>query len=160
MPTALELENDRLRQRVARIENFLARSRQELTAPERARMDAARTHCDGVLALVGERAPDPNIGEGEIAYRARLLGKAARLTKRFETSRFDSCDVNSLDLMEKVVYPAAHESARNDAAGPGKLVAYTEGDGSGRQITKFTGDPLAWMGAFMSTGAHGSFNVE
>jgi hypothetical protein len=151
-------ETERLRAQV----DYLSAQLEELKRPRDAgtaeRMRAAQHRADSVLSYRGERAVEPLPNDTELSYRARLATSVGAHTSEFKTSRFDSCDNNLLTALEDRLYPMAEAQIRNDADGrPGVLVPREEYDESGRRITKFYGDPMAWMQHFHSGAQIGNF---
>jgi hypothetical protein len=152
-------ETDRLRAKLDYAESQLRYLNRPRDGAEIARMDAAKARADGVLANFGETASPPKLGEAEVEYRQRLLRQIGAKTQRFAESRFDGMPVPALDHLEQVVVAEARETLRSDSnAKPGVLIPVRHRDESGRMITTFEGDALAWMAPFMSTGQVGYIN--
>ena len=146
-------ENTDLKARLATFEATLKGLTAEVTPDEREALATAQSRADSVAAMFGDRAPVPMSGETSIDYRKRVLKRFQPHSPQFKESRFDSLDGAMLKPIEDIVY---HDSI-NAAKGPaqvkaGLLVPEVRPDAAGRQITRYHGDPMAWMQHFC-TGA-------
>jgi 8-oxo-dGTP pyrophosphatase MutT (NUDIX family) len=149
--SALATENADLKAKLADLEGKVDGLTREIPAEERNAIAVAQARADSVAAMFGERASAPITGETSLAYRRRLLKSMQKRSTKFKEARVDSLDSETLGMIENVVYGEAAEAARrtDSADKPGILVPYYETDEAGRRITKFHGDPMAWMQHFM-----------
>jgi hypothetical protein len=146
-----------LREQIAALSNIVRSITAETPAADRDALARAQSRADSVAAMFGERAPQPFPGERPLDYRKRALSKFQRHSERFKDSRLDSLDDATLSATEEHVYHDAQVAARSPATPTaGRLIGRTERIG-GRDITTFTGDPMAWMGAFMTGPQSGDF---
>lgn len=159
---ALTAENSTLRDRLAAMETKLAGLAQltrEVSADERNALAAAQARADSIASLFGERVSAALPGETPQSYRRRLLAKFQKHSARFKDVPLNQLDGAVLDAIEKDIYADAQIAAKNPATPRvGVLVPYQETDPAGRTITKFYGDPLAWMAPFMTGAQVGTFN--
>lgn len=146
---ALERENAELRRRLVAVEGTVREMTRETTAEERDALAAAQARADGVACLFGERVPAPTPGETSLAYRRRLIQRFQKHSPNFKSGSFATMDAATLALVERQVYADAQTAATAVAEGkPGLLVPMVSSDAAGRQITRFHGDPMAWMQTF------------
>ena len=151
----IDQENAELRRRLEAAEKRLTR---EVPPEERDQIIATKARFDGVMAAFGKEAPDPTPGMSALEYRRRRAAEAAEVTP-MKGSQFYGLESPALAKVEDAVYADAQRALTHTARErPGVLVAQKSRDAGGREITKFVGDPLAWMWAFMHRGASGSFN--
>ncbi len=144
--------------RLADAERRVAGLRREQTADERDQLAEAQVRADGVARLFGQRALPPLPGESPLRYRQRLATALQKHSPRFASARLDGLDSATLAGIENEIYSDASGAAHRGDDLPGRLVPVQEIDVAGRQITRFTGDPLAWMAPFMGTHVIGRFN--
>jgi hypothetical protein len=121
---------------------------------------SAQARADSVAGMFGDRVAPPIAGETSLAYRRRLLKKFQPFSPRFKETRLDGLDASALGAIEDHVFHDAVTAARNpNTAGiTGRLVAHKSIDSAGRTVTEFSGDPMAWMAPFMTSGRVGHFN--
>lgn len=134
----------------------------ETSSTDRDALASAQARADAVAAMFGDRASPPISGETPLAYRKRLLKGFQRHSDQFkdtEAAAFSSLNDAMLTPIESMIYADAQAAARNpDTAGVGVIVPVVERDSAGRQITRYVGDPMAWMQHHMGTGTGGFFN--
>jgi hypothetical protein len=153
---AAEKELKSLREKYDNLAAQVTAATREVPHDERNLIAATQSRADSVAVMFGARAPQPMFGETALAYRKRCLSMFQKHSKKFEKSDFSHADAASLDLVEKAVYADAETAARSASAERmHQIVPFVERDHAGRQITKFYGDPLAWMGHFMTGGQTG-----
>ena len=146
-------ENDALRQQIAEMDKRLSAMSRPLSHEDRDALSRAQARADQVAQMFGDHASPPLSGESPIAYRKRLAAKFQKHSASMKDVRLDSLDGAAFDLMEERIYADAQSVARSPTvAAPGRLMPIRETDSAGRTITKFTGDPMAWMGSFMTPG--------
>jgi hypothetical protein len=152
------VEVDGLKARLAEMERLFRGITAEAPAAERDALAQAQSRHDAVAAMFGDRAPPPSPGETSLAYRRRLAGRLQRHSPRFEKASFAALDSASLGAVEDIVYADAVAASRAPAQeSAGTLIEEVRREG-GRDVTRFHGDPMAWMQHF-STGAQvGRFN--
>ncbi|MGH7054943.1 MAG: hypothetical protein ACREFA_14165 [Stellaceae bacterium] len=149
----IETENRETRERIARLESQIGRIRSGQEADERDELAAAQARADAVAALFGERVPSPGLGQGALAYRRSLLRRFQKHSPQFKDSSLGGLDAPAVELVERQVYADAADAARAAPDGkPGVLVPQQSRDAAGRLITRFYGDPLAWMQPFIRGG--------
>jgi hypothetical protein len=146
-------ENRYLRNQLADLQHRLSSVQRSTSAEERNEIAAATARCDAVARLYGTTASAPVPGETPLAYRRRLAAHYQRYSKTFAQARLDALDAATFEPVESTIFAEAAEAARDPASyGPGELVAVQERDSAGRLVTKYYGDPLSWMAAFMGSG--------
>lgn len=150
-----EAENKGLRARLERLEARLGR---EVDPTERDALATAQARADGALAMFGERAPGPLPGDDVLSYRRRLVQRLAKYSPEFKEGNFAQTDPATLDLIEAKVYADAQVAAKTTASNRvGALVPVTTRE-FGRDVTRYHGDPLAWMAPYMRGANLGKFN--
>jgi len=159
MSVSLQQENENLKWRLRQLETQMVTMQRPVSGLEAAEMEQCAAAFDASVAALGDSAPPPMPGETPLDYRRRLCAKLAKYCPEYENARFDSVDPALLTVVEPRLHAGAREAARNSAQ-PGKMIAVSERDSSGRLITKHYGDPLAWMGAFMLDGQCGRLNTD
>ena len=146
---SIKRENQALK---ARLDEMEARLR-PLSHADRDQLSAAQARADGVMQLFGKQANAPLAGETPISYRKRLADSLKKHSSDLKDVRMDSLDGRAFDLVEERIYADARSAALNPAEAPmGRLIPQVRRDSAGREITSFTGDPMAWMQHFMSGG--------
>jgi hypothetical protein len=108
---------------------------------------SAQARADGVYHLFGERAPPPQVNEGLVAYRRRLLRPLQVHSETWkEADLLKIADAAAFDRIEGQVYAdAEHRGVAADSVPAGKLRPVTRRSDSGHQITEYVGDTSAWM---------------
>jgi hypothetical protein len=154
---SIETENEQLRAQLAELRRKVDTLRRPVSYDERDAIAAAQVRADAVAQLFGTRAAPPLTGESPMRYRARLLNRFKAHSPRFKDEHFDYYSDASMSVAEDIVFADASKAARGDLNNGG-LVPVESRDAAGRLITKFAGDPLSWMSAFMSNGARGFIN--
>jgi 8-oxo-dGTP pyrophosphatase MutT (NUDIX family) len=160
---ALATENAELKAKLAAIGTDVTALRDTVTSltretpiEERDALAKAQARADGIAAMFGHQVSAPITGETSLAYRKRLLAGFLRHSPRLKDAKLDAADGPLLATIEDVIYADAAEAARRaDGATTGVLIPHVERDSAGRQITRFTGDPLAWMAPHMTGGQVG-----
>jgi len=152
-------ENEALRKQ---IEDMTARIN-AVTAPlsnaDRDALSTAQARADSVAQMFGDTVTAPLHNENPVAYRKRLAAKFQKHSTEFKDVKLDSLEGPSFDIVESKIYADAQTVAMNPSEGTaGRLIPMVRTDSAGRKITTFTGDPLAWMGTFMSPGAISTIN--
>ena len=155
---ALAVVNADLAARLARAEAAITAMTTETPASERNALAEAQARADSVAGLFGKRASAPVPGERAVDYRKRQLNTFKTHSSRFANSNLSTLDEAMLGPIEDIVYADAVTAAKApDAGGAGILIPITEKMGA-REITRFTGDPMAWMQHFMTGAQIGRFN--
>ena len=146
-------ENAELHRKLAELSAVVKSFTTEVTAEDRNALASAQSRADGIAGLFGSRALPPMPGEAPAAYRRRLAGNFKRHSEKFKDSRFDGMDDATFAAIEEIVYADAASAARSPSRGAtGVLIPIREPDETGRMLTRWTGDSLAWRQHFM-TGA-------
>jgi hypothetical protein len=150
----------------AQLRYKLEQMQAQLDAVQRPRADAeaeqiavAYARADAMAQRFGGRAAVTIAGESALAYRRRLLRGFLQYSPTMANADLAGCSSVALGAVEDRVYHDAAAASRDPARSglEGKLIAHHEDDGSGRVITTFTGDPLAWMSPYMTSGRKGRF---
>ncbi len=150
-------ENGRMLAQIRDLQDQIAAAQRERTTGDIEEMQAAQLRADAVGALFGERVPSPTVNDDVVSYRRRLLTKFQRHSPRYKDAQISRYDPAAVASAEEVIYADAVKAARNGAAEkPGVMVAHKHRDASGREITEWHGDPMAWMQHFMAPGVVGS----
>jgi hypothetical protein len=158
MSSAAQHENDRLRAQVRAMEDRVRNLTAERPASERDALAAAYARADSVARQFGNTASQPVPGETPSAYRKRLLAPFLPHSPRFKGSRLDGLDASGLNAVEEMVFADAVAAAKSpEAHARGALIPVVTMEG-GRPITRFNGDPMAWMQHFMTGAQVCSFN--
>lgn len=152
---ALVGENAELKRRLAAVEARFT----PLDPEERNMLARAQARADGIAGLFGKRATAPIAGESSIDYRRRLANDFKQHSARYKDKALTSLDSDMLGLVEEQIYADAAITARSpDRAGAGVLIPIREPDETGRMITRWTGDNMAWMQHYMSGARVGKIN--
>jgi hypothetical protein len=150
--SALRQENNDLKARLAAVEGMVAHLTRETPAEERNALAQAQARADGVAGLFGERAAAPMPGESSADYRRRLVAKFKQHSPKFAETDLSRLDAAVLGPIEDIIYNDAASAARNPTrAAHGVVIPITTRE-NGRDVTRFTGDPLGWMAPFMLDG--------
>lgn len=129
-----------------------------VSAEERNALAMAQSRADGIAGLFGQRASAPVPGETAVEYRRRLAGEFKQHSPKLKDKSLASLDADMLGMVEEQIYADAASAARSpDRAGIGVLIPIREPDETGRVITRYTGDNMAWMQFFMSPSRVGKF---
>lgn len=154
---AIVKENESLKARLEAVEGVVAHLTRETPAEERNALAAAQARADGIAGLFGERAAAPMPGESSTDYRKRLVAKFKQHSPKFADADLSRLDAAVLGPIEDIIYNDAASAAKNPTrAGHGVVIPITTRE-NGRDVTRFTGDPLGWMAPFMLDGI--SFRV-
>jgi len=115
---------------------------------------AAHNRADALMQRLGTPTPAPAPGETAERYRQRLLARLQpHTTLAGAALPIGSMSGAVLDQIEGKIYADAQAAARNPQnIRPGELRAVRERDQSGRLITTYVGDPMAWRNAFTAPG--------
>jgi hypothetical protein len=154
---SIESDNAQLRAQIAELTRKVETLRRPTSYDERDALASAQVRADGVAQLFGTKASPPLTGESPMRYRARLLNRFKQHSPRFKDEHFDYYSDASMSVAEDVIYADATKAAKGDLNNGG-LVPVQSRDEAGRLVTRFAGDPLAWMSAFMTTGHRGYIN--
>jgi hypothetical protein len=148
-----------LRRQIATLERKLNTPRPE---QERNEIAEAQSRADAVERAFGRN--DAAVlgcvpGESALGYRRRLVRQYQRHSPRWKGARVEAIGYDTIGIVEGDVYKDAAAAARDPKNfGPGELRAIKERDESGRMVTRFVGDPMAWMSQFMTGGQVGFIN--
>jgi hypothetical protein len=130
---------------------------------DEAKFAAIQSRADEVARALGSRAEAPMHGETLMAYRRRMLAIALPHSPRWKG--FDLTAVGDNDTIisniENDAYADAMTEARSPARVPdGHLIQRDRplGDGTGRTVREYHGDPKAWMSQFMNVPRIGYFH--
>ncbi len=147
---AVNAENAELRLRLKSLEDLMKGVKRESSREDADALAASQARADGVSAMFGDRAPPPIPGETPLDYRRRMAKKFQRHSARFKDTRLESLDAATLDTVEDIIYHDAIQNAREPGdVTPGILVPSISRDEAGRQITRFHGDVMGFLGPFM-----------
>jgi hypothetical protein len=155
-PNEIRRENDIIRAKIAQMERMVAAS-QNRSGEDSHALLVAQARFDAAGAALGRSASEPTMVDTPESYRRKLLKELTEFSPRHKDVNVYTLTGSVLDSVEERVYHDAQEFARSTANNtPGKLLAVKERIG-GRECTKFHGDPLVWMQAFMTGGQSGHF---
>lgn len=108
---------------------------------------------DSVAAQFGDSAPAPLMAETLPQYRRRLVEPYKQHSPAWSRADLSRCPDEVLDVAEKQILADARREALAPTKVPaGTLVERQTRDQAGRLITKFYGDPGAWMDQFKMPG--------
>ena len=108
-----------------------------------------QARADAIARAFGDAAPPRLAGERLFAYRCRLLEPLKKHSPEWRTVDLHRLQADSLEVAERAILDAARrEATRPTSFRPGELVERTETDATGRNITRFFGDPEACWGIF------------
>lgn len=146
--------------RVNALRKEVAAVRRELSSEDVEALVATQARADAALQPFGKRSSPPISGETPDKYRQRMLRHLAPLSPRFKDETFHYVTGAALAVCEDQVYADAASAARDcdNPANAGRLIPLRKADDTGRVITRFAGDPLSWMTAFMDGGRRGHIN--
>jgi hypothetical protein len=150
----MSMSTQQLRAEVAQLTRQVETLRRPTSYSEKDAISTAHVRADAVAQLFGERASQHLPGESPMRYRARLLNRFKQYSPRFQDELFDFYGDAAMTTAEEVIFADASKAALGDLNN-GKLVPVQERDAAGRLVTKFAGDPMSWMQAFMSNGRRG-----
>jgi hypothetical protein len=143
------LEADRLRAQIRALEQQMARSTRQITGAEADELRNIQSRFDHAGSTIGERPNEPAMGQKPIEYRRQLCSQYAKHSDEFKNTRFDFADSAMLDVVEPKVLAQVRQAGYSNVK-PGVMVPERIEDGSGRVITKWHGDPNAWLQFFKS----------
>jgi hypothetical protein len=155
--TPVDNSNAALRQQIDALQVKIRALQSPVSETERDALRVAQYRCDSVTALLGMGVSPPGFGETSLAYRRRAAAALQFHSPDLKNTRLDSVDSPTLAALEDRIYNDAVSAARGRDT-PGRLHEVKERDASGRLITRYTGDPMAWMQHFMGQGHSGFFN--
>ncbi|MDE3023897.1 MAG: NUDIX hydrolase, partial [Pseudomonadota bacterium] len=148
-----------LRSQIASLNARLSTLSTQPSMEERDAMASAQSRADKIARLFGDSVSPPVAGESSIEYRKRLAAKFQKHCDKFKSVRLDSLEGPVFDEVERTIYADAQTSALNPASAPeGRLIPDVSIDPAGRSITRYHGDPLAWMKHFMTGSQSVRFN--
>lgn len=150
-------EMRKLAARVADQDRQLASLRSGPSDQDRRALAEIQERADGVLMMLNDKAPPPMHGEAPPAYRIRLARRLQAHSPKWkdeDLSVLARTSASAYDNVEGMIYADAAQAAREprDLA-EGSLVRVPVPSSTGHRITEYRGDPLAWLGRFMHTGA-------
>jgi len=146
-------ENADLRQRIADMDARFSRLVRPLSATDRDELARVQQRADTLAQMFGDSITPPLAGETPIEYRKRMAGKFQKHSSGTKGIKLDALDDTSFGVIEERIFADAQAAAMNpDKPLDGRLVAIKSTDGAGRTITKFHGDPKAWLGPFKARG--------
>lgn len=146
-------ENTALKAQIKAMEDRMNRAFRPLSASDRDELARVQARGDNLAQMFGDSVNPPLAGESVIEYRKRLASKFQRHSDSTKGIKLDALDESSFGIIEERIYADAQKAAHNpDAPAEGRLVAIKSQDGAGRTITKYHGDPKAWLKPFMAKG--------
>jgi hypothetical protein len=142
-------ENKTMKIRLDELESQFKRASQPLSTEDRDALAMAQARADSVAQHFGEHVLAPLSGESPISYRRRLAAKFQKHSDKLKNVRLDAIDGEAFDVLENQIYADAMIVATStDVLKAGVLIPHVRHDSAGREITTFTGDMNAWLGAF------------
>ena len=146
-------ENADLKRRIADMEARITRATRPISANDRDELARVQQRSEGLAQMFGDSISPPLAGETPIEYRKRMAGKFQRYSDSTKGIKLDALDDASFGVIEERIFADAQAAAHNPDAPPeGRLIAIKTQDGAGRTITKYHGDPKAWLKPFMAKG--------
>lgn len=146
-------ENADLKRRIADMEARINRATRPVSASDRDELARVQARSDSLAQMFGDSVTPPLAGETPIEYRKRMAGKFQKYSDSTKGIKLDALDEASFGIIEERIFADAQAVAHNpDAPAEGRLVAIKSQDGAGRTITKYHGDPKAWLKPFMAKG--------
>jgi hypothetical protein len=104
--------------------------------------------------MFSQQTSAPVFGESLTRYRRRLLLPFLKYSPRAKDVKLtEITDSALLDVIERTVREDAIVTATAMAEKAGVIVPIRERDGVGRMITRYVGDPMAWMAPYQLAGA-------
>jgi len=108
-----------------------------------------QARADAAHSLFGLRAAPPMVGESAFSYQVRMLKPMQKHSKTWDGKDLSRLPEDVLQIAVEGIYADAATAARNpDGVAVGTLREITKTDATGRRITEFVGEPIAWMGQF------------
>jgi len=148
-----------LRSQIASLNARITSMTAQPSIEERDAMAAAQARADQVARLFGDSVTAPLAGESSIDYRKRLASRFQKHCKKFSAVRLDALDGAVFDEVERTIYADAQALALSPSSAPeGRLIPVVTIDAAGRNVTRFHGDPMAWMKHFMTGSTTVRFN--
>ncbi|MHB8347063.1 MAG: hypothetical protein ACYDHM_07680 [Acidiferrobacterales bacterium] len=92
--------------------------------------------------------------KGTTTERRASLERIKEFSPTFKTANLAALDKAAFETVEKAVIREARENLRNS----GRLFEFIERDRTGREISRFEGDPGAWMKPFQAAPVAIRFN--
>lgn len=131
--------------RIARVERMIPK---QISDADYAKMADAQAKADAVYMAFGDSAPRPLQGESLGSYRRRLAsGLKAHSPSLKDVNLMKITDKAAYDFMEQTIFADALNAAMKPTDLPeGQLREIREKDVTGRVISRFVGEPRAWMG--------------
>lgn len=140
-------------QEITELKSMLGRLSKQPSVDERNAIATARKRADSVYSALGRDTPEWLPGESPKSYRRRLADCLKQYSDAMKKTIVDALPDDVFDLTEERIYADALEAMkRPDIMPPLTLRPHRYQDESGRYITEYFGDPLAWMKDFMSPG--------
>jgi hypothetical protein len=127
-----------------------ARRRADAASEDKHAYADAQMRCDSAFQAWGKMAPHALHGESLRDFRIRLLSALKVHSRAYRDSDLGTVgDEAVFSNIEGIIIKDAIEASSTHADTPGVLRQVTSRDGSGRQITRFFGDPAVAWGEFM-----------
>ncbi|HUB48353.1 MAG TPA: hypothetical protein VMB73_25535 [Acetobacteraceae bacterium] len=127
---------------------------------ERNEIAAAQARADAVAVKFGlPGATQPIPGETGIQFRKRLLGTFKKYSPEYKSANVEMIgDPAVLKAAEETIYKDAAAAALDSSSyPPNTLRPIRERDESGRMVTRYVGDNMAWMRLFCLPSRVGRF---
>jgi hypothetical protein len=151
-----------LRRQIASLETQMGRLRAPMPEHERNEIAKAQSRADAVERAFGRN--DAAVlgcvpGESALNYRRRLVRQYQQYSPRWSGARVEAIGYDTIGNVEADVYKDAAAAAMDpNNYKAGELHAIKERDASGREITRYVGDPDGWMIHFKTGGQVGRIN--
>ncbi len=147
-----------LRNRIRAMQDQVGLLRRPLSDDERTEIAQATERAAAAYREFGWTPSQPVPGESPICYRRRILQPMLEHSQSYAKATLDGVQAAALAGIERTVLDEAVQKARSPSShAPMTLVPVKERDVSGREITRFNGDNMAWMQYFMTPGRVGKF---
>lgn len=146
-------ENADLKRRIAEMDARMTRLMQPLSANDRDELALIQKRADSLAQMFGDSITPPLAGETPIEYRKRMAAKFQKYSDSTKGIQIEKLDSASFNVIEDRIYTDAQSASTAAEAMPaGRLFPVHSTDRAGRTITKYHGDPKAWMAPFMAKG--------
>ena len=140
---AARADSTTIKEMAEQIKNLTALVRQPIADSDRTALSEVQARADDVFIQLGDRAPQPLVGESPMMYRRRIVGLLSKHSDRWKGKPLERIDDVLLDNIEKDIYADALVRARspNDMK-PGQI-RERKWQENGHTYTEFTGGPDA-----------------
>ena len=123
--------------------------RQPIPESYRAELTSAQARADEALTQLGDRAPQPLVGETPFMYRRRITDSLKKYSDRWKDIKLDGLDDKAFEQIEQQVYADAAVRAKSpNDIGMGKMREVRKTTPSGHVVTEFYGNGTHFVKQF------------